>query len=155
MKGKKQAVTWKGATAGILAVALMTSLAAGIWMGSRGNRKGDPGTDPRTQAAAGEPAEGENEAPESAEQRADSGISESGEQNADSEVSGRTEQNVDSGDSGRTERNTDSGISEKRQEEYRVGDIMEDGAMYTGGDVEAGLNYIRENPQIWDQIVWH
>ena len=24
-----------------------------------------------------------------------------------------------------------------------------------GGDVEAGLDYIREQPQMWDQIVWH
>lgn len=40
-------------------------------------------------------------------------------------------------------------------ERHEVGDILEDGSMYTGGDVEAGLDYIRENPQIWDQLVWH
>lgn len=45
--------------------------------------------------------------------------------------------------------------SETVLEQYQVGDIMEDGAMYTGGDVEAGLDYIREHPQMWDQIVWH
>lgn len=38
---------------------------------------------------------------------------------------------------------------------HEVGDILEDGSMYTGGDVEAGLDYIRQNPQIWDQLVWH
>lgn len=38
---------------------------------------------------------------------------------------------------------------------HEVGDILEDGSMYTRGDVEAGLDYIRENPQIWDQLVWH
>lgn len=50
------------------------------------------------------------------------------------------------------------GITENVKEEqsrHQVGDILEDGSMYTGGDVEAGLEYIRENPEIWDQLVWH
>ena len=87
---------------------------------------------------------------------ADTGVSSSTGSGSNGGAGAGTESGSNGGaDAGTESRTQDPGHSQKPDKDYEVGDIMEDGAMYTGGDVEAGLDYIRENPEIWDQIVWH
>lgn len=136
MKRKTVAIR---AAAGVMAAVLVTMAAAGIW-GSRSdskNHKEEPAEKTEgqpNQSAASEDSQGLNDERQPEEQAAGQGT-----QSGQSQTGSQQNQNS----------------SETVSEQYQVGDIMEDGAMYTGGDVEAGLDYIREHPQMWDQIVWH
>ena len=177
MAEKRKRIMWKKATAGILAAALVSGLAAGIWIGSKGDGEVSPAISKKdTDIVTTEPqipgeelmTQEERQEQADVQERKETQEKQTEEQTRDASGASAQKENVsdvqreiDSSGSGQefsgnTQESAPAGSGNSgRQEQYEVGDIMEDGSMYTGGDVEAGLDYIRENPQIWDQIVWH
>ena len=145
MKRKTVAIR---AAAGVMAAVLVTMAAAGIW-GSRSdskNHKEEPAE--KTEGQPNQSAASEDSQSQTSGQEQ---TSDQGQADAQNQAAGQGTQSGQSQTGSQQNQNSSETVSGQ----YQVGDIMEDGAMYTGGDVEAGLDYIREHPQMWDQIVWH